>query len=220
LQGKRVERTKKFLRTILENCDEVLWDDLGLETVPDTIQDIPYARNINLSGNILHNLDGRFQVIPSLQRLHFCRNQLRVVEPSISETVALQVMCALVHATACTSMLKLFQVLHLDHNELETLPHCIFHMPQLRVLTLSHNRLPSTCIPEVIDSFAHPVNLQVCTAQSTFSALCHSSRFMFSTSRGFLWSTGVGAGSQQLGEDRRRHWSIQTAAGFSICALR
>jgi hypothetical protein len=32
-QRARVERTKKFLRTILEECDEVLWDDLGLETV-------------------------------------------------------------------------------------------------------------------------------------------------------------------------------------------
>jgi hypothetical protein len=94
-----VERTKKFLRTILEDCEEVLWDDLGLESVPDTIQDIPYVRNINLSGNILHHLDGRFQVIPSLQRLHFCRNQLRVVEPSISEAVTLQVACFLALAT-------------------------------------------------------------------------------------------------------------------------
>ncbi len=33
-------------------------------------------------------------------------------------------------------------------------------MPNLRVLTLSHNRLQSTCIPEVIDSSAHPVQLQ------------------------------------------------------------
>jgi hypothetical protein len=32
-QRARVERTKKFLRTILEECDEVLWDDLGLEMV-------------------------------------------------------------------------------------------------------------------------------------------------------------------------------------------
>ncbi len=94
-----MERTKKFLRTILEDCEEVLWDDLGLESVPDTIQDIPYVRNINLSGNILHHLDGRFQVIPSLQRLHFCRNQLRVVEPSISEAVTLQVACFLALAT-------------------------------------------------------------------------------------------------------------------------
>jgi len=82
------------------------------------------------------------------------------------------------------------QVLHLDHNELEALPPAIFHMPNLRVqspptpniyspptpniqtaflrqftrcqvLTLSHNRLPSTCIPEVIDDDASPVQLQV-----------------------------------------------------------
>ncbi len=74
------------------------------------------------------------------------------------------------------------QVLHLDHNELEALPPAIFHMPNLRVqspptpniqtaflrqftrckvLTLSHNRLPSTCIPEVIDDSASPVQLQV-----------------------------------------------------------
>jgi hypothetical protein len=59
--------------------------------VPDTIQDIPYARNINLSGNVLHHLDGRFQVVLSLQRLHYCRNQLRVIEPSIVEAVTLQV---------------------------------------------------------------------------------------------------------------------------------
>ena len=58
----RVDRTKKFLRTILEACEEVLWDDLGLEDVPNTIQDIPYARCINLSGNTLHHLDGRFKV--------------------------------------------------------------------------------------------------------------------------------------------------------------
>ena len=68
----------------------VLWDDLGLEVVPDTIQDIPYARNINLSGNTLHHLDGRFKVVYSLQRLHYCRNQLRVVEPSITQAVTLQ----------------------------------------------------------------------------------------------------------------------------------
>ena len=68
----------------------VLWDDLGLEVVPDTIQDIPYARNINLSGNTLHYLDGRFKVVYSLQRLHYCRNQLRVVEPSITQAVTLQ----------------------------------------------------------------------------------------------------------------------------------
>ena len=30
-----------------------------------------------------------------------------------------------------------------------------------QVLTLSHNRLPSTCIPEVIDDAASPVQLQV-----------------------------------------------------------
>ena len=62
LQLARVDRTKKFLRTILEACEEVLWDDLGLEDVPNTIQDIPYARCINLSGNTLHHLDGRFKV--------------------------------------------------------------------------------------------------------------------------------------------------------------
>lgn len=99
LQRTRVERTKKFLRTILEDCDEVLWDDLGLETVPETIQDIPYVRSINLSGNTLHHLDGRFQVIPSLQRLHFCSNQLRIVEPSVVDIVTLQVNDALVPVT-------------------------------------------------------------------------------------------------------------------------
>lgn len=59
--------------------------------MPETIQDIPYVRNINLSGNVLHHLDGRFQVVLSLQRLHFCRNQLRVIDASIAETVTLQV---------------------------------------------------------------------------------------------------------------------------------
>jgi hypothetical protein len=49
------------------------------------------VRNINLSGNVLHHLDGRFQVVLSLQRLHFCRNQLRVIEPSVVEAVTLQV---------------------------------------------------------------------------------------------------------------------------------
>jgi hypothetical protein len=52
------------------------------------------------------------------------------------------------------------QILHLDHNELDSLPHGVFHMPHLRVLTLSHNRLQSTCIPEIIDSSSHPVQLQ------------------------------------------------------------
>jgi hypothetical protein len=42
----------------------------------------------------------------------------------------------------------------------------MFHMPHLRVLTLSHNRLPSTCIPEFIDESAHPVQLQVCLVSS------------------------------------------------------
>ena len=93
-QRARVDRTKKFLRTILEECDEVLWDDLGLEAVPETIQDIPYARSINLSGNTLHHLDGRFHVVLALQRLHFCRNQLRIVEPSITEAISLQVSSA------------------------------------------------------------------------------------------------------------------------------
>lgn len=57
-------------------------------------------------------------------------------------------------------------MLHLDHNELESLPPGMFHMPHLRVLTLSHNRLPSTCIPEFIDESAHPVQLQVCLLSS------------------------------------------------------
>ncbi len=78
------------MRTILVECDVVQWDDIGLEVVPATIQDIPYVRNINLSGNTLHYLDGRFKVVHSLQRLHFCRNQLRVVEASITEAVTLQ----------------------------------------------------------------------------------------------------------------------------------
>ena len=52
------------------------------------------------------------------------------------------------------------QVLHLDHNELDCLPPPIFHMPHLRVLTLSHNRLTSTCIPEVIDDGCGAVQLQ------------------------------------------------------------
>jgi Leucine-rich repeat (LRR) protein len=55
------------------------------------------------------------------------------------------------------------QVLHLDDNELESLPYGLFHMPQLRVLTLSHNRLQSTCIPEIIDEGSHPVQLQANT---------------------------------------------------------
>jgi hypothetical protein len=42
----------------------------------------------------------------------------------------------------------------------------MFHMPNLRVLTLSHNRLQSTCIPEIIDSSAHPVQLQACVTIS------------------------------------------------------
>ncbi len=82
-------------------CDVVQWDDLGLEIVPETIQDIPYVRNINLSGNTLHYLDGRFKVVYSLQRLHYCRNQLRVVEPSITEAVTLQAgaVCLLLRLT-------------------------------------------------------------------------------------------------------------------------
>ncbi len=141
--------------------------------MPDTIQDIPYVRNINLSGNVLHHLDGRFQVVLSLQRLHFCRNQLRVIDASIAETVTLQVIGVL-----CSSrdliffsflFMRVMQVLHLDHNELESLPPGMFHMPHLRVLTLSHNRLPSTCIPEIIDESAHPVQLQVRRVSSMLS---------------------------------------------------
>ena len=90
----------------MEDCEEVLWDDLGLETVPETIQDIPYVRSINLSGNILHHLDGRFQVIPSLQRLHFCSNQLRIVEPGVVDIVTLQVNNALVPATVHACHMK------------------------------------------------------------------------------------------------------------------
>jgi hypothetical protein len=81
------------------------------------------------------------------------------------------------------------QVLHLDHNELETLPHCIFHMPQLRVLTLSHNRLPSTCIPEFIDSVANPVNLQA-------SAAAARSALKLTLVRRWCWTTTIWAGSR------------------------
>jgi hypothetical protein len=127
------------------------------------------VRNINLSGNVLHHLDGRFQVVLSLQRLHFCRNQLRVIDPSIAETLTLQVpfaqflncpSCSVPHPFPFTPISRHAQVLHLDHNELESLPYAMYHMPHLRVLTLSHNRLASNCIPEVIDESAHPVQLQ------------------------------------------------------------